>query len=378
MNVRMPTEELKIRILHRAEYNNCVARISMRTDGKGRLFWPESKSLQNFCWHERITVTALPGDCRGQFEELTMCQEQLWHELHAFIIIYPFRMCNIVEFWSFRLSPPTNFFKIFVFESEFSVLISRPSSTIPPFHHFHLPLWGSLCRSWDLSPCEVSWRLVRPKMLKMSMESFSHQLSRKKWGRYEFWVLWNTFDTNLGILRHLLWLFKAAETDILPLKINFACKQLRPHGRPIFWIANRFTPMGAKATTVDIFKCQPVEKDAVSSAEAWKASFEATHRYTLNICSNLSITNPFIKMKQQKWLWSWELFVIYVFGSCTLNWPLFVCQFFILSPSNDMKKGSRYSTTHAYNELEIPDPRYSPNEVSFCCRLFIASRIYHQ
>lgn len=31
---------------------------------------------------EEITAVALPGDCRGQFEELTMCQE-LFVELHA-------------------------------------------------------------------------------------------------------------------------------------------------------------------------------------------------------------------------------------------------------------------------------------------------------
>eukprot|EP00434_Breviolum_minutum_P014954 symbB.v1.2.013185.t1/scaffold927.1/size151520/5 len=56
-----PLDEIKPKCLSScqdwlAEYNNCVTRISMRTDGK--------------------------GDCRGQFEELTMCQDHcVAHEI---------------------------------------------------------------------------------------------------------------------------------------------------------------------------------------------------------------------------------------------------------------------------------------------------------
>ncbi|CAJ1329834.1 unnamed protein product [Effrenium voratum] len=43
-----------------AEYNGCVQRISQRTDGK--------------------------GDCRGQFEELTMCQDHcIAHEIFSHV-----------------------------------------------------------------------------------------------------------------------------------------------------------------------------------------------------------------------------------------------------------------------------------------------------
>ena len=56
-----PLDEIKPRCLSSCadwlqEYNGCVQRISMRTDGK--------------------------GDCKGQFEELTMCQDHcIAHEI---------------------------------------------------------------------------------------------------------------------------------------------------------------------------------------------------------------------------------------------------------------------------------------------------------
>mmetsp|Transcript_61388 Transcript_61388/g.97326 ORF Transcript_61388/g.97326 Transcript_61388/m.97326 type:complete len:91 (-) Transcript_61388:112-384(-) len=56
-----PLDEIKPKCLSSCqdwltEYNNCVTRISMRTDGK--------------------------GDCKGQFEELTMCQDHcIAHEI---------------------------------------------------------------------------------------------------------------------------------------------------------------------------------------------------------------------------------------------------------------------------------------------------------
>ena len=70
-------------ILLRAEYNNCVTRISMRTDGKGKgkteTFVPDKfrKRDSNSFLSAFFSVVSngLIGDCRGQFEELTMCQD---------------------------------------------------------------------------------------------------------------------------------------------------------------------------------------------------------------------------------------------------------------------------------------------------------------
>ena len=59
----------------RTEYNNCVTRISMRTDGKGKpieQFTTRAEEVRTFAKGLKV---ALPGDCRGQFEELTMCQD---------------------------------------------------------------------------------------------------------------------------------------------------------------------------------------------------------------------------------------------------------------------------------------------------------------
>ena len=60
-----PLDEIKPRCLTSCadwlqEYNSCVSRINMRTDGK--------------------------GDCKGQFEELTMCQD---HGKHGWLSRVP-------------------------------------------------------------------------------------------------------------------------------------------------------------------------------------------------------------------------------------------------------------------------------------------------
>lgn len=73
-------------ILLRAEYNNCVTRISMRTDGKGKgkteTFVPDKFRKQKAFTLQQLPIgifsvvsNGLIGDCRGQFEELTMCQD---------------------------------------------------------------------------------------------------------------------------------------------------------------------------------------------------------------------------------------------------------------------------------------------------------------
>lgn len=92
------TEELEIR-LHRAEYNNCVTRISMRTDGKGRRgpaflerehcrFFVGTKESQSLC--QVIAEANLRNSpcVRSNYDMTCMHLSS----------IYPFRMCNSVEF----------------------------------------------------------------------------------------------------------------------------------------------------------------------------------------------------------------------------------------------------------------------------------------